>query len=104
MKDAIARTREDVTDGKTLAQPLERSKIFPQLMIDLVRIGEETGDVPSALQNVAGAYENELSIALRVMTNLIEPAMIIVMAVGVGGLLFSILSAMFAITASINRP
>ena len=103
MKDAIARTREDVTDGKTLAQPLERSKIFPQLMIDLVRIGEETGDVPSALQNVAGAYENELSIALRVMTNLIEPAMIIVMAVGVGGLLFSILSAMFAITASINR-
>jgi len=41
---------------------------------------------------------------LRVMTNLIEPAMIIVMAVGVGGLLFSILSAMFAITASINRP
>ena len=104
LKDAIAKTREDVTDGKTLAQPLARSKIFPQLMIDLVRIGEETGDVPSALQNVAGAYENELSIALRVMTNLIEPAMIIVMAVGVGGLLFSILSAMFAITASINRP
>ena len=103
MKDAIARTREDVTDGKTLAQPLERSKIFPQLMIDLVRIGEETGDVPAALQNVASAYENELSIALRVMTNLIEPAMIIVMAIGVGGLLFSILSAMFAITASINR-
>src|SRR5438093_1457903 len=104
MKDAIARTREDVTDGKTLAQPLERSKVFPQLMIDLVRIGEETGDVPGALQNVASAYESELSIALRVMTNLIEPAMIIIMAVGVGGLLFSILSAMFAITASINRP
>src|SRR5438876_10765212 len=103
MKDAIARTREDVTDGKTLAQPLERSKVFPQLMIDLVRIGEETGDVPSALQNVASAYESELTIALRVMTNLIEPAIIIVMAVGVGGLLFSILSAMLAITSSINR-
>src|SRR6266516_4164201 len=49
MKDAIARTREDVTDGKTLAQPLARSKIFPQLMIDLVKIGEETGNVPGAL-------------------------------------------------------
>src|SRR5438094_5256779 len=103
MKDAIARTREDVTDGKTLAQPLERSKVFPQLMIDLVRIGEETGDVPGALQNVASAYESELSIALRVMTNLIEPTMIIIMAVGVGGVLLTILSAMFAITASINR-
>src|SRR6266496_3301337 len=103
LKDAIARTREDVTDGKTLAQPLARSKIFPQLMIDLVKIGEETGDVPGALENLASTYENELSIALRVMTNLIEPAMIIVMAIGVGGLLFSILSAMFAITSSIHR-
>ena len=103
MKDAIARTREDVTDGKTLAQPLAHSKVFPQLMIDLVKIGEETGDVPGALQNVANTYENELGIALRVMTNLIEPAMIIVMAVGVGFLLFSILSALFGIISSINR-
>jgi type IV pilus assembly protein PilC len=103
LKDAIARTREDVTDGKTLAQPLARSKVFPQLMIDLVKIGEETGDVPGALQNVASTFESELTIALRVMTNLIEPVMIICMAIGVGGLLFSILSAMFAITASIGR-
>jgi type II secretory pathway component PulF len=103
LKDAITRTREDVTDGKTLAQPLARSRIFPQLMIDLVKIGEETGDVPGALQNVANTYENELTRALRVMTNLIEPVMIICMAIGVGGLLFSILSAMFAITSSISR-
>jgi len=103
VKEAIARTREDVTDGKTIAQPLGNSKLFPQLMIDLLKIGEETGDVPGALENIAETYENELSLQLRVMTNLIEPVMIIVMAVGVGGLLFSILSAMFAITSSINR-
>ena len=103
VKEAIARTREEVTDGKTIAQPLARSKLFPQLMIDLLKIGEETGDVPGSLQNIAETYENELSIQLRVMTNLIEPAMIIVMAAGVGGLLFSILSAMFAITSSISR-
>jgi type II secretory pathway component PulF len=103
IKEAISRTRQEVTDGKTLAQPLARSRVFPQLMIDLVKIGEETGDVPGALQNVAGTFESELNIALRVMTNLIEPIMIIVMAVGVGGLLFSILSAMFAITSSIGQ-
>lgn len=103
VKEAIAKTREEVTDGKTIAQPLAKSKLFPQLMIDLLKIGEETGDVPSSLQNIAETYENELSIQLRVMTNLIEPAMIICMAVGVGGLLFSILSAMFAITSSISR-
>jgi type IV pilus assembly protein PilC len=103
LKEAIAKTREEVTDGKTIAQPLARSKIFPQLMIDLLKIGEDTGDVPGALENVANTYENELTIALRVMTNLIEPAMIIIMAVGVGFLLFSVLSAMFAITSTIGQ-
>ncbi len=101
VKEAIAKTREEVTDGKTIAQPLARSKIFPQLMVDLVKIGEDTGDVPGALKNVADTYENELSIALRVMTNMIEPVMIIVMALGVGFLLLSVLSAMFAITSNI---
>jgi type II secretory pathway component PulF len=103
IKEAIAKTREAVTDGKTIAQPLAQSKLFPQLMIDLIKIGEDTGDVPGALKNVADTYENELTIALRVMTNLIEPAMIIMMAVLVGFLLFSVLQTMFTITASIQR-
>jgi type II secretory pathway component PulF len=54
------------------------------------------------LNNVADTYENELSIQLRVVTNLIEPTMIIIMAVGVGFLLFSVLSAMFKMTSSIG--
>lgn len=103
LKEAIAKTREAVTDGKTIAQPLARAKIFPQLMIDLLKIGEETGDVPGALGNLADTYEGELTIALRVMTNLIEPVLIVVMAIGVGFLLFSVLSAMFAITSTIGR-
>src|SRR6266446_5899620 len=97
VKDAIAKTREEVTDGKTIAQPLARSKVFPQLMVDLVKIGEETGNVPGALKNVADTYESELTISLRVMTNMIEPVLIIVMALGVGFLLLSVLSTMFAI-------
>jgi general secretion pathway protein F len=103
VKEAIAKTREEVTDGKTIAQPLARSKVFPQLMVDLVKIGEDTGDVPGALKNVADTYDNELNTALRVMMNMIEPVMIVVMAVGVGFLLLSVLSAMFAMTANIAR-
>lgn len=103
LKEAIAKTREEVTDGKTIAQPLARSKVFPQLMIDLIRIGEDTGDVPGSLENLAGTYENELSIQLRMLTNLIEPIMIITMAVGVGFLLFSVVSAMFSITQNLNH-
>ena len=103
LKEAIAKTREEVTDGKTIAQPLARSKVFPQLMVDLVKIGEDTGDVPGALKNVADTYENELNTALRVMMNMIEPVMIVVMAGGVGFLLLAVLSAMFKMTANIAR-
>jgi type II secretory pathway component PulF len=102
VRDAIAKTREAVTDGKTLAQPLAQSKVFPQLMVDLVKIGEETGDVPGALKNVASTYENELNIALRVMMNMIEPMLIVGMALGVGFLLLSVMSAMFSLISNIG--
>jgi type II secretory pathway component PulF len=102
IKEAIVKTREAVTDGKTLAQPLAQSKLFPQLMVDLVRIGEETGDVPGALNNLADTYEGELQISLRVMTQLIEPVLIILMAVMVGFLLLSILLPMFNLISHIN--
>lgn len=103
IRDAIQKTREAVTDGKTLAQPLAQSALFPQLMIDLIKIGEETGDVPASLNNVAETYEQELNIALRTMTNLIEPILIIGIAIVVGFLLMSVMSAMFAITNSLQR-
>jgi type II secretory pathway component PulF len=102
IKEAAAKTRDAVTDGKTLAQPLAQSKVFPQLMVDLVKIGEETGDVPGALNNVAETYENELDIALRVMTNMIEPTLIIGMAAVVGFLLVAVLGAMFSMISSIG--
>jgi type II secretory pathway component PulF len=102
LKEAIAKTREAVTDGKTIAQPLASCKLFPQLMVDLVKIGEDTGDVPGALANLAETYEGELQISLRIMMNLIEPLLIIIMALGVGFLLLSVLLPMFKLIASIN--
>ena len=102
LREAIAKTRDAVTDGKTLAQPLAASKVFPQLMVDLVKIGEDTGNVPGALKNVADTYESELNIALRVLMNLIEPVLIIGMALGVGFLLLSVMLPMFRLISSIG--
>jgi type II secretory pathway component PulF len=102
IKEAVAKAREEVTDGKTLAQPLARGKVFPQLMVDLVKIGEETGDVPGALANIAETYESELQVSLRAMTNLIEPILIILMALVVGFLLMSVLLPMFKLISSIS--
>jgi len=71
-------------------------------MIDLIKIGEETGDVPAALSNVADTYENDLKVALAAMTNLIQPVIIVAIAVVVGFMLLGVMSAMFKITESIS--
>jgi type II secretory pathway component PulF len=102
IREAVAKTRDAVTDGKTIAQPLQQSKIFPQLMVDLVRIGEETGDVPGALNNLADTYEGELAIALRLMTQLLEPVLIIVMGAIVAFLLLSIFLPLFRLISAIR--
>jgi type II secretory pathway component PulF len=103
IKKAIVDTRDAVTDGKTIAQPLAKSGVFPQLMIDMVKIGEETGDIPGSLQSLAETYEDDLQTALRIMTTMIEPILIITMALFVGFILLGILSAMFSLTSNINR-
>ena len=102
IKEAVARARDAVTDGKTLAQPMAQSKLFPQLMVDLVRIGEETGDVPGALNNLADTYEGELTIALRLMTQLLEPVLILVMGAIVAFLLLSIFLPLFRLISAIH--
>ena len=71
-------------------------------MVDLVRIGEETGDVPGALNNLADTYEGELDIALRLLTQLIEPILIIAMAVIVGFLLLCVMLPMFSLISHIS--
>jgi len=103
LREAIRQTRDEVTDGKTISQPLQKSGVFPQLLIDLVRIGEETGDMPGALHNAAQNYERDLTIALKMVTDAIGPAMIILLAIIIGFLVFSVLSAMFKISANIAR-
>src|ERR1017187_1594557 len=96
-----ARTR--VTDGTSLSQPLAKGKIFPPLLIDMLAIGEESGEVVPALTNIADTYESELSRTLKVFTTLLEPAIIIFMAMVVGAIVLSVLMAVFDITSGIGK-
>jgi type II secretory pathway component PulF len=96
-----ARTR--VTDGTSISQPLSKGKVFPPLLIDMLAVGEESGEVVAALKNIADTYEQELSRMLKIFTTLLEPAIIIVMAIVVGGIVISILMAVFSITSGIGK-
>jgi type IV pilus assembly protein PilC len=96
-----ARTR--VTDGTSISQPLSKGKVFPPLLIDMLAVGEESGEVVPALKNIADTYEIELSRMLKVFTTLLEPAIIIFMAMVVGAIVVSVLMAVFDITSGIGK-
>jgi type II secretory pathway component PulF len=98
----IAKARERVTDGTTISAPLAAGQIFPPLLIDMLAIGEQTGDVPTALNNVAGLYEQQLTQDVRRFTTLLEPVVIVMIALVVGSIVFSVLSAVMSITSGLR--
>jgi len=98
MKDA----KEQVTRGVTLSRPLKTCGLFPPMVIHMVSIGEETGNIETMLENVANYYEDDVQNATESMMALMEPAIIIVMAGAVGFLVIAMLSPMFSLYESLG--
>ena len=89
--DAISKSRVDVSEGIPLSIALASKKVFPELSINMLMVGEETGNMDAMLSKVADFYEDEVSSAAKMLTSLIEPFMIVF----VGGIVASILVAMY---------
>jgi len=88
---AIEKVYDAVKEGETITKPLEASGVFPPMVISMIDIGEETGALPEMLVRIADVYEEEVDNAVTAMTSLLEPVMIVFLAVIVG----SIVIAMF---------
>jgi type IV pilus assembly protein PilC len=91
MSKAISQSREDVVQGVPLSIALGRLDVFPELAISMLSIGEETGEMDAMLSKVADFYEDEVESAVKALTSMLEPAMIVL----VGGIVASILVAMY---------
>src|ERR1700690_197254 len=93
VRDAAVRVRE----GQTLARSLEEQKMFPDLSVEMIEVGESTGALPAMLNSVAEFYEEDVPTALGASLALIEPLTLIVMAVFVGGVLISLYLPIFTL-------
>jgi len=98
IRDASVRVRE----GQSLAHSLEQQKIFPELSVEMIEVGESTGALPAMLTSVAEFYEEDVQTALGAAMALIEPAILIVMAVFVGGILISLYLPIFSLGSNIH--
>ena len=96
-KQAMKDAKDQVMRGVPLSRPLKTCGLFPPMIIHMVSIGEETGNIEQMLENVAGYYEDDVQAATESMMALMEPAIIIVMAFVVGFLVIAMLSPMFSL-------
>lgn len=96
-KRAMKEAKEQVMRGVPLSKPLKSCGLFPSMVIHMVAIGEETGNIEKMLENVANYYEDDVQLATEQMMTILEPAIIVVMAVVVGFLVIAILSPMFTL-------
>jgi type II secretory pathway component PulF len=100
--EEIHNARERVTDGSTISGPLAAGKVFPELLTDMLAVGEEAGDMSGSLQHIAQRYESDLDRSIKLMTTVLEPMMILGIAVGVGFVAMSMLMAVFSLTSGLN--
>jgi type IV pilus assembly protein PilC len=96
--EAAGRVRE----GQTLAKSLEEQKMFPELSVEMIEVGESTGALPAMLNSIAEFYEEDVQTALAAAMALIEPVILIIMAVFVGGVLISLYLPIFTLGSGIH--
>ena len=95
IEGAIMDARLSISKGKTLAEPLAESKIFPPMVCSMVAVGENTGALDSLLKKVADFYEEEVDEAVNNLTALMEPMIMVILGVVLGGLVIAMYLPIF---------
>jgi len=95
VEKAIMNSRISISEGKTVAEPLRESKIFPPLVCSMVAVGESTGGLDTMLQKVAALYEEEVDDAVTNLTAMMEPMIMVVLGVVLGGLVVAMYLPIF---------
>jgi type IV pilus assembly protein PilC len=93
--DAVMESRQSIAGGETIASPLEKSKVFPPMVISMIAVGEQTGGLDEMLSKIADFYDEEVDVAVSALLSLMEPAMIVVLGVIVGGMVVAMYLPIF---------
>jgi type IV pilus assembly protein PilC len=102
VEDAIMAVRRSVEEGKTIAEPLKASDVFPPMVVQMVAVGEQTGALETMLSKIADFYEDEVDEATANLLALLEPVMICFLGVVIGGIVISMYLPMFDLISKIG--
>lgn len=93
--DAVMESRNSIAGGETIAGPLEKSKVFPPMVISMIAVGEQTGGLDEMLSKIADFYDEEVDVAVSALLSLMEPMMIVILGVIVGGMVVAMYLPIF---------
>jgi type IV pilus assembly protein PilC len=102
--DAITKVHDAVKEGETIVTPLEASNVFPAMVISMVDVGEETGQLPDMLLKVADVFDDEVDNTVDALTSLLEPLMIVFLAVVVGTIVIALFMPMVELLKNMSNP
>ena len=98
----VSRMAERIAGGQTISEPLRESGVFPPMVVQMVAVGEQTGEVDAMLGKIADFYEDEVDAAVQSMTSVLEPIMIVFLGTIVGGMLIAMYLPMFDLVGAIK--
>jgi type IV pilus assembly protein PilC len=101
--EAVSRVHDAVKEGERIVEPLEASKVFPPMVISMVDVGEETGALPDMLMKVADVYDDEVDNAVGAITSLLEPIMIVFLAVVVGTIVIAMFLPLITVIGKLGQ-
>ena len=100
--NAVSKIHESVKEGETITAPLEASRVFPPMVVSMVDVGEQTGALPEMLLKIADNYDEEVDNAVEAMTSLLEPIMIVFLAVIVGSIVIAMFLPLIAMITNLS--
>ena len=103
ISEAINKVHESVKEGESIVQPLQASKVFPSMVISMVDVGEETGQLPEMLLKIADVYDDEVDNAVTALTSVLEPIMIVFLALVVGAIVFALFLPLIKIIQTMQQ-
>ncbi len=102
VEDAIYEVRRSVEEGKTVSEPLRETQVFPDMVVQMIAVGEQTGAMDTMLSKIADFYEDEVDEATQNLLSLLEPIMIVFLGTIIGGIVISMYMPMFSLIGKIG--
>jgi type IV pilus assembly protein PilC len=102
IEEGLVKTRSAISEGKTIAEPLEETGIFPSMVVQMINVGEQTGAMDQMLSKIADFYDDEVDMAVEALTSLLEPLMMVFLGGSIGSILIAMYLPIFKIAEAIQ--